>query len=376
MILLSFACLNVATKLKIKDTENVIWSYLVWVCYGLVIFAVSRSAGHIVKQLLILYNLTDIWLHIRPFSGSVNTFAFILVGSITLFFRQTWQMYQQISKDKTALQKAHSELLFLNQNLEQRVIKRTEALAFESDQRMKLEKHMAQTEKLAAIGELSAGIAHEINNPLGIILGFNQLLIRGEKEGSEKLKDLKTIEKHVKHCKTITADLLNFSRNAKTQKEFLNIHEIIDDVLGFIIKQTDYEDIKTRKNYQAHLPSVFIDAEKIRQVLINLLMNAKYAMGKSGTLTLSTGTKTIDGSDWVYITIEDTGGGIEQSNISRIFDPFFTTKPTGEGTGLGLSVSYGIIQNHGGEIDVESSNNTGTVFTITLPVLTATLKEI
>jgi signal transduction histidine kinase len=367
MIILSFLCLKTANRLRKLDTENVIWSYLEWVCFGLVIFAVSRSAGHIVKQLLILNGQVGIWHAIRPYSGSINTFAFILVGSITIFFRQTWKIYLQISKDKSALQQAHSELVSLNQNLEERVEQRTRALAIEAEQRMQLEKHMAQTEKLAAIGELSAGIAHEINNPLGIILGFNQLLIRAEKPDSPRLKDLKKIEKNVKHCKSIISDLLNFSRSSKTKKELVNILMVIDEAID-LMKNTDFSTIELQKNYQENLPLVFIDTEKIKQVFINLLMNAKYAMGKKGLISITGAVDQYNGCDHIFITIGDTGCGIGKNIINRIFDPFFTTKPTGEGTGLGLSVSYGIIQNHGGDILVETEEQKGTKFTIVLPI--------
>lgn len=366
MIILSFMCLNLAAKLRANDRENVIWSYLVWLCYGLVIFAVSRSAGHIVKQLLILNGGSGLWDHIRPFSGAINTFAFILVASISLFFRQTWKIYQHVVKDKLALQNAHEELVSLNQNLEKRVAQRTEALAVESEQRMALEKHMAQAEKLAAIGELSAGVAHEINNPLGIILGYSQLLIRGEDEASEKLEDLKTIEKHVKHCKTIVADLLNFSRSSRPAKEFINVHNIMDEVLGFIKKHTSSGAMRVVKEYDENLPALFIDGEKIKQVFINLFMNARYAMDENGCLTLV--TKHIRENDKIMIKVMDTGCGIDEKILNRIFDPFFTTKPTGEGTGLGLAVSYGIIKNHGGDIYVESTPGEGTTFNIILPV--------
>ena len=362
MILFSFLCLKKALNLRGKDNENVILSYLVWVCYGLAIFAVSRSAGHILKQALIINGYLEIWDEIRPFSGSVNTFAFILVGSITIFFRQIWKIYMQVVDDKKELEITHSKLISLNQNLEQRVAERTEKLRKEAEQRTLLEKQMAQAEKLAATGELSAGVAHEINNPLGIILGYNQLLLRSEND-NQKYEDLKTIEKHVKHCKVIVEDLLSFSRSSKPKKKLYNIHEILDDVVGFVKSHTAFNNTDIIKSYSNDIPEICIDAEKIKQVFINLIMNANHAMNFSGNLYI----KTTFENEKIRIDLEDTGEGIDKDNLSRIFDPFFTTKPTGKGTGLGLSVSYGIVKNHGGDITVKSVKNSGTIFSIYLP---------
>ncbi len=367
MIVLSIACLKLTLDIRSHDKGNAIWIYLVWVCSGLVLFAVSRSTGHIVKQFLIMDGFNEVWAAIQPYSGSVNTMALILVASITLFFHQIWKIYTQISEDKRALQAAHEQLVSLNQNLETRVEERTRDLASESAQRMALEKHMAQAEKLAAIGELSAGVAHEINNPLGVILGYCQLLIRSETEDSTRKEDLKTIEKHVKHCQRIVADLLSFSRSAGTDKSPWDVHEVLDDVIDFIRKHTDLSRMEVVRHYDRAMPPLFMNREKIRQVFINLVMNARYAMGEDGVLTLTTGYR--DDKKQAEIRITDNGTGIAESDITRIFEPFFTTKPTGQGTGLGLSVTYGIIKDHSGDILVESREGEGSTFTILLPVL-------
>jgi signal transduction histidine kinase len=370
MIVLGFLCLKLTFDIRSHDKGNAIWIYLVWVCSGLVVFAVSRSTGHIVKQFLIMDGFDEVWAAIQPYSGSVNTMALILVASITLFFHQIWRIYIQILKDKQALQEAHEELVSLNQNLEARVEARTRDLAAESAQRMTLEKHMAQTEKLAAIGELSAGVAHEINNPLGVILGYCQLLIRSETGDSDRKDDLKTIEKHVKHCQRIVADLLSFSRSAGTEKSPCDAHFVLDDVIDFISKHTDLSRMDVVKHYDADLPPLFMNREKIKQVFINLIMNARYAMAEGGVLTLATrylseGRRPEDRQAEIRIT--DNGAGIAASDITRIFEPFFTTKPTGQGTGLGLSVTYGIIKDHGGDILVDSRVGEGSTFTILLP---------
>ena len=353
MIVFSFLCLGLAYKLKSREPSNVIWTYLFWVCLGLAGFAVSRSAGHILKQILLILGHESAWATVRPYSGAINTLMFVFVASVTLFFERIWRIYGQISRDKQELQKVSSELLYLNQNLENLVDERTQEIA--------------QAEKLASIGQLSAGIAHEINNPLGIILGYTQLLIRNEDPDTEKYGDLKTIEKHVRNCKSIVEDLLNFARRSKPRENLFRVAEAIDDVLNFIHQHAGLNDIEVKKNYDTSIPEMRLDEKKIKQVIMNLIMNAKHAVGQKGALHITTRLNPSKGQ--VAIKIADTGHGIERKNLAKIFDPFFTTKPTGEGTGLGLSVSYGIVKNHGGDILVDSEVGRGSTFTILLPLV-------
>jgi len=235
------------------------------------------------------------------------------------------------------------------------------------EQRRIIEEQIAQADKLASIGQLSAGIAHEINNPLGIILGYTQLLIRNEKPNTEKYNDLKTIEKHVRNCKSIVEDLLNFARSSKPNEDVMRIEEAMEDVLNFIQQHAGLDSIAVKKTYDPAVPDMLLDEKKIKQVFMNLVMNAKHAMGKEGTLIIATEFNPDEGT--VFVKVSDTGHGIEEKDQARIFDPFFTTKPTGEGTGLGLSVSYGIVKNHGGDILVESKAGKGSTFTVVLPVV-------
>ncbi len=366
MITLSFLCIHHVRALSRRDRQNVIWTYLTWVSYCMAGFAISRSAGHILKQMLIVSNHPSTWAIIRPYSGAVNTFLLIIVASFTLFFERAWRVYRRIMADQEALRSAHEELLSLNQNLEKRVVERTEALA-------RSEKQIAQADKLASIGQLSSGIAHEINNPLGIILGYTQLLLRQEEPESQKHEDLKTIEKHVKSCKSIVEDLLNFARSSPTRREQININEVIDDVLTFIRHRSKLEPLHIETDYDDAVPLMLMDEKKIKQVLINLLMNAAHATDNKGNIRIA--TRFIPDSDRVAVSVKDDGYGIDRKNISRIFDPFFTTKPTGEGTGLGLAVSYGIVKNHGGDIEVASRPGHGAEFTIFLPVTPNDKKE-
>jgi signal transduction histidine kinase len=251
MIVLSLLCLRLVRSLNTKDPNNLIWTYLLWVCYGLAVFSVSRSIGHILKQILLISGHKDLWNNVMPLSGAINTFMLTIVAAVTLFFERIWKIYRQILEDKQTLQKTHNELLYLNQNLERLVSERTEALA-------RSEKKMAQADKLASIGHLSAGIAHEINNPLGIILGYTQLLLRCETPDTQKHEDLKTIEKHVKNCKSIVEDLLNFARSSKTKKEIVNIHDLLDKVLNFICHNSKFDKVRLEKTTKIIFRSCFL----------------------------------------------------------------------------------------------------------------------
>ncbi|HEC30934.1 MAG TPA: PAS domain S-box protein, partial [Deltaproteobacteria bacterium] len=231
--------------------------------------------------------------------------------------------------------------------------------------RKEIEKHMLRADKLASLGKLSAGLAHEINNPLGMILGYTQLLLRYEKPETQRYSDLKIIEKHVRNCKAIVEDLLNFARSTETKKIESNINELLRDVLKVMEHQFEMNGIEIVADLNEELPNMTIDPEKIKQVFMNILMNAKDAIQGRGKITIKSDLNSRDNT--VVITFSDTGCGIRSEDLPHIFDPFFTTKPTGKGTGLGLSVSYGIIQDHGGNIEVESKVDEGTTFIVTLP---------
>lgn len=359
MIVFSVLGIRHAWRLIRKDPENLVWTYLLWLAVGLAGFAISRSAGHILKQVLFVSGYDPVWEHIRPVSGSLNTMLLIVVAAVTLFFNRAWHIYQGVFAERKALQGTQSELMRLNETLENRVQERTAALLIH-------EKRMAQTDRLASIGQLSSGIAHELNNPLGVIQGYTQLLLRGEEPASQKHQDLQVILKHARNCKTIVDDLLNFARHSKPEKTEINIHDVIDDVLIFIKHRGKMEKIRIETRFDENVVPMSMDDKKIKQVLINLLMNARHAVGEDGAIVISTAYEPEVRQ--IKVSVADNGYGIDAKNLVRIFDPFFTTKSTGEGTGLGLAVSYGIIKNHGGEIQVSSKPGKGAVFTVILPV--------
>jgi len=232
--------------------------------------------------------------------------------------------------------------------------------------RKNMEQQLLQADKLASLGQLAAGVAHEINNPLGLILGYTQLLIRNESVGSQKNEDLKTIEKHSRNCKMIVEALLNFARRTETKKLKIDINQTIEEVIAVIKHHFMLDNICIKKVFNDNMPLITGDNEKLKQVLMNLLMNARQAIPDSGSITII--TTFIPKQKKVCIIVKDTGSGIPENILNKIFDPFFTTKPTGQGTGLGLSVSYGIIKEHNGEIFAKSEPGTGATFKVELPV--------
>ncbi len=232
----------------------------------------------------------------------------------------------------------------------------------------KVESRIQQTDRLVALGQLAAGVAHEINNPLGVILCYTDIIkgeiTRGNQEGDHVAEDITVIERHARNCQRIVADLLNFSRSHNTEKQMVSANDVIKEVESMLAQQLLINNIRLSLSLTHDLPLCLLDSERIKQVIVNLLMNASQAITSGGEIKVIT-RKTRKSE--IEIVVEDTGPGISKEIIPKIFDPFFTTKEPGEGTGLGLSVSYGIVKDHGGEIRVESEPGQGTRFIILLP---------
>ncbi len=222
-----------------------------------------------------------------------------------------------------------------------------------------------RSEKLASIGRLAAGIAHEINNPLTSVLTFSSLLLRKAEEGQRER--LEIIVKETTRCREIVRELLNFARQSEPRKEPCNINRIIENALSLTKNQ-----LKVSENYVTmvkelgDLPPLQADPDQMLEVFINMIINAIDAMPKGGELR--TRTRLLENEKSIEIRVIDTGQGIPKENLEKVFDPFFTTKEAGKGTGLGLAVIYGIIEAHNGSIDVESEVGKGTTFIIKLPV--------
>ena len=230
------------------------------------------------------------------------------------------------------------------------------------------QRQLLQSAKLAAIGELATNIAYEVNNPLTGVLGYTGLLLKTDDIPADKKEQLRTIERETLRAREILRHLLDFSRRRPPRMVVTDLGSIVEDSLALVRGQAKIADVEIRTEYAPALSQVALDTDEIKQVFVNLFNNAFHAMPAGGTLTVRCdAVRTSEGREQVSVSITDTGQGIPEEHLDKIFDPFFTTRAEGEGTGLGLSVSYMIVQNHGGTIEVESSPGQGTTFRIVLP---------
>ncbi len=226
-----------------------------------------------------------------------------------------------------------------------------------------------QSERLATIGQLAAGVAHEMNNPLGGILLYANLLLEKSADEDPQKEDLQRIVHETERCRKIVRGLLDFSRQTKLEMNVVDLNRIIEKTLELLITQTIFKNIEVSREFAPNLPTVLIDVGQMQQVFINILFNAAEALEGEGKLKVTTAHDREDGC--VKVIFEDDGPGISQENIQNIFDPFFTTKPIGKGTGLGLSIAFGIVRKHSGSIEVASEVGAGCIFTIKLPVMSS-----
>jgi len=497
MLVLSFIALRYAWILKKTHTRNVFYTYIFWLCMTFVALSISRSTGHALKGFLLYSSLPFIWEKIAPYSGGLNSIAFISAAVLTFYFPNVQKVMEVIKEDarklkeaKEEIEIAHEKLRDFNIRLEEKVKERTRALVL-SEQKFRrlfegsrdaiffcdqegcisdinpsgmnmlgfkvkseiiglpmkqffvnqedweiynksiyekgyivdfetrfkridgstihliitagaikeknntiigcegiakdittfkrMTEKLIYSEKMASIGQLAAGIAHELNTPLGIILGYTQLL-KEDIEEPELLEELKIIEKQTKNCKRIVSDLLSFSRSSEGRYiSKVQVNDCIKQTVTIVKHTFELSGIDIVLYLEDNLPKVIADENKFTQVLMNLLNNAKDAIGENGTVYIWTKSEGEKEDCLVKIIVGDTGTGIDEKIKRKIFDPFFTTKPAGQGSGLGLSISYGIIKEHGGTIDICSppfdkeyvSRGIKTIFIITLPASTS-----
>lgn len=271
----------------------------------------------------------------------------------------------QFSAMTSSLVQREEDISRLNQDLEKKVRERTAELEEKNVLLLQAQEELVRAEKLAAVGELAAGVAHEINNPMAIIRGNAELIQLGLAEGEPNREEADTIVRHVSRVERIVANLLTFARQQAKNPGKVALQPILDDIIRHIGHQLPLDSIKVEREYATDLPELEADDVQIRQVFTNLIVNAIQAMADGGVLTLRT---MVHGDvEKVAVEISDTGCGIAPENLKKIFTPFHTTKPAG--TGLGLSVSYGIVKDHGGAIEVRSEPGKGATFRVVLPVL-------
>lgn len=284
------------------------------------------------------------------------------------------QLAKTFNRMVDSLRQSRDEIEQYNRTLEEKIVERT--LELEEAQAQ-----LIQSEKLSAIGQLAAGVAHELNNPLGGILGYTQFALEklrkaspgnvNEKEIASYVRYLSDVETQARRCKTIVQNLLRFSRSSRTTEfEEVSINSVIDDTCAFVEHQLSMNQIELVVEKGDNLPLIQGNAGQLQQVFTNLIINAMHASPREREIRLISRLSPALGEfgGAIEVICKDQGVGIAKEDLKRIFEPFFTTKEVGKGTGLGLSVSYGIIREHGGEIKVESSPGRGTTFTIILPV--------
>jgi len=268
-----------------------------------------------------------------------------------------------------ALRNSRAELQDWGHTLEQKVEERTQELRRAQAETMR-------GEKLASVGLLASGVAHELNNPLTGILTFSHLVRQKMPDKSPDAEDMDLVIRETKRCAAIIKRLLDFAREKQPEKKFTDLNQVIDDTVRIVEKPAHLRDIEITVDLDRALPPVWIDADQIKQVVMNMLVNAQQAIDGEGVITIRTRRPPEPRSPEpgapavpvIELSISDTGRGIPGHDLPRIFDPFFTTKEVGKGTGLGLSVSHGIVKAHGGTIEVDSRVDEGTRFRIYLPL--------
>ncbi|MBT8105870.1 MAG: HAMP domain-containing protein [Woeseiaceae bacterium] len=303
--------------------------------------------------------------------GALLLFAFAALASL-LFARRLTRPLEQLSGAAQRVGKGQFEVTVTSESddeigaLSHSFNQMTNELRERENKLEHANAALIQSEKLAAFGQLGAGIAHEVKNPLAGILGYAQLTLRKLEPDSPFRKNLDVIEKETRRCTDIISNLLKFARQETTETTETNINEVVNAAMTIVDHQLSIHNVRINRELDPDVPQIQASANQLQQVIMNFAINAQQAMGeKGGNLTLR--TRENDGGT-IVIEVEDDGPGIPMEIRGNIFDPFFTTKPAGQGTGLGLSVTYGIVRDHGGDIRIEDPPDGGTRFVVTLPI--------
>ena len=318
--------------------------------------------------------------------GTLVTFLLVALAGLLAAGLVSWKLADSVSRPARALARAaqavargdfsETVLVPTRSSDEITALARTfNAMAESLRERDELLKErtrlqLTRSERLAVIGRLAAGVAHEINNPLTGALTFSHMLLKDAPENSQQKEDIGTIIEATTRCRDIIRGLLNFSRQNQPQKTLSNLNEVLREALNLTRNQAHLHHVAIVEEMDPDLSPLVIDLYQIQEVGVNVILNAIDAMPDGGTLVVRTRRTEGDSGSWAEFEISDTGCGIPPADLERIFDPFFTTKPAGKGTGLGLAIGYGVVAEHGGEINVSSQVNQGTTVTVRLPVAT------
>jgi len=255
------------------------------------------------------------------------------------------------------LQETNTRLLAMQEELKTRIVMQNQA-----------ERKLIQAEKLAAVGEMAAGVAHELNNPLTTVVGFTELVLEEITENDQKQTDLEMVLHEARRARDVVRRLLDFSRRSEIERTRVDLNEILEDVLALTNHLMHTSGVMLTTKLAKKMDWVSIDRNQMKQVFLNLLHNALQAMPNGGELIVESKKRQRDGRTWVIASVRDTGIGISQEDRDHLFEPFYTTRSKEGGTGLGLSVTYSIVSDHGGFIDIESEEDKGSCFTVWLPL--------
>jgi PAS domain S-box-containing protein len=309
---------------------------------------------------------------LRPVDGRILELDYVPVSVGEVYGGCFW-----IYRDATERRRAEEEIRTLNHELEQRVARRTQELArsnFELESSLRrlgeTQEQLIHAGKMAAVGTLVAGLSHELNNPLGIIVGYVQGLLRRMHEQAPGRESLVAVERQALRCAHLVRSLLDFSRSKPTTREETALGPLIERVLELAAGQARRRSVELSWRARAPIPVVTVCAQEIESALLNLVGNAIDATPAGGSATVTVAPATFDCRAGVEINVIDTGVGIPRAMLSRIFDPFFTTKAVGEGTGIGLSLTRQVVEGHGGRMEVRTAEGVGTTMRLWLPLRT------
>ena len=318
------------------------------VAYILLFAIVIAVFGSLILRRIIILPLRNLLKATQEISqGNLNARVSISADNELAQLGEAFnKMAEEIQQKQKSLEQKLKELEQINQELRQ------------------TQDQLIFSEKMASVGKLAAGVAHEIGNPLSIIIGYLEYVSRSSNLREQERESLKRAEEETRRINQIIRELLDYSRPVSQTYESVNINQIIYETLNLVKLQKGFDRIQTQLDLEESLPPVMGNRNQIKQVLVNLLLNARDAMPDGGILTL----KTRRENQLVQIEIADTGIGIPEENLKKIFDPFFTTKEPGRGIGLGLSISLKIIETMGGKIEVESKSGQGSIFRLKLKV--------
>ncbi len=341
------------------------------------LFESSRDAIIIVGESSKLEEINEAGINLFGFKDREEAVSIETYFQLFWDTRDAWKFHHNIQQEgfaqglEVAMVNRNGKKLTIMASATRRLDEKSrfagiEAMLRDISEKRRVEKYLLQAERLASIGELAAGVAHEINNPLGVIKCYANLMAKAKCDDRQMLEDVQIIRKHADQCQAVVASLLSFARKPEPKKTKSQIHAVIDEILSVLEPQMQKKSIEVQRQYNSKIQFVTMDVAMMKQVFMNLLLNARQAMPKGGVLTVKTSVDEI--KNMVRISFTDTGTGIPEKFIDRIFDPFFSTKGPEKGTGLGLSVSYGIVKQHKGDISVQSEPGKGATFTLFLPL--------